>query len=141
MLEIDGIKYNAEWKSKSFEQTADILNGNNAGRLQNTGEMFLDPIGTFFNNSGTIIRKPSCSDEEWDDLFLIFADPLGEHTVKIPFNQGYLKTTIYVSQIKRKLIDQKFNRNKWESQYTVTFTAMESQWLAGGKLEGYTKGV
>lgn len=141
MIEIDGIIFNAEWQSNSFEQTADILNGDNAGRLQNTGDMFLDPIGTFFNNNGTIVRAKECDDTEWDDLFRTLSNPLGEHTVKVPFDQGNLTTQIYVSQIKRKLIKQSCGRNKWASTYAVTFTAMESQWLAGGNLQGYEEGV
>lgn len=140
MIKIDGIEYeNVSWKNNSFEQTADILNGNNAGRLQNTGDMFLDPIGTFFNNTGTIMRNPECSDKEWDELFIILSNPLSEHLVLVPFNQGYLETKIYVSQIKRKLINQKNQKNKWQSTYTVTFTAMESHWLAGGYLQGYVE--
>ena len=141
LIEIDGIKYNAEWQANSFEQTADILNGDNAGRLQNTGDMFLDPIGTFFNNSGTIQRGKQCTDEEWDNLFRVLSNPLGEHTVAVPFDQGYLTTQIYMSQAKRKLIKQRNNRNKWSTSYVVTYTAIESQWLAGGELQGYTEGV
>lgn len=141
MLEIDGIEYNAEWQKNSLEQSADILNGDNAGRLQNTGDMYLDPIGTFFNNSGTIVRGKQCTDTEWDSLFRVLSNPLGEHTVKVPFDQGYLTTQIYVSRIKRKLITQKLGRNKWSSSYAVTYTAMDSQWLAGGELQGYTEGI
>lgn len=141
MIKIDGISFNAEWQSKSFEQVADILNGDNVGRLQNTGDMYLDPIGTFYNTNGTIIRSQKCTDAEWDKLFKILSNPLSEHTVEIPFDQGYLTTKVYISQVKRTLIDQKFNRNKWSASYSVTFTAMESQWPAGGELQGYTVGV
>lgn len=141
LIEIDGIIFNAEWKCNSFEQTADILNGDNAGRLQNTGDMFLDPIGTFFNNSGTLIRTKECDDTEWDNLFRVLSDPIGEHTVTVPFDQGNLTTQIYISQAKRTLIKQSCGRNKWSNSYAVTYTAMESQWLAGGELQGYTEGV
>lgn len=142
MIIIDNIEYkNVNWARDGLEQTADILNGDNSGRFQNTGDMFLDPIGTFFNNSGTILRGPKCSDEEWDNLFMVLSDPLGEHLVSVPFNQGYLTTTIYISQAKRKLIAQVNKRNKWAGSYAVTFTAMESQWRAGEELQGYTEGV
>lgn len=142
MIKIDGIEYkNVDWAQNSFEQTADILNGNNAGRLQNTGDMYLDPIGTFFNNSGTIIRNAECSDMEWDELFIVLSNPLSEHLVSVPFNQGYLETKIYVSQVKRKLVYQKNQKNKWSGSYAVTFTAMDSHWLAGRNLTGYKEGV
>ena len=141
VIEIDGIVYNAEWKSNSFEITADIINGDESGRLQGTKNMYLDYIGTFFNSGGEIIRERNCTDEEWSNLFLVLSNPINNHTVKVPFLQGYLETEIYISQVKTKLIEQKLGKNKWNKAYSVTYTAMESQWLAGGELQGYTKGV
>lgn len=141
MIVIDGITYNAEWKSNSFEITADIINGDESGRLQGSKSMYLDYIGTFFNTGGEIIRKKECSDEEWGELFLTLANPINNHTVKVPFLEGYLETEIYISQVKSKLIDQKFRRNKWNSSYAVTYTAMESQWRAGQEIQGYTGDV
>lgn len=141
VIEIDGIVYNAEWKSNSFEVTADIINGDESGRLQNTKDMYLDYVGTFFNTGGEIVRKPECSDGEWDNLFLVLANPINNHTVKVPFLQGYLVSEIYISQVKSKLINQKYGRNKWNTSYSVTFTAMESQWRAGEEIQGYTGGL
>lgn len=140
MIIIDGVTYNAEWKSNSFEVTADIINGDESGRLQGSKSMYLDYIGTFFNTGGEIIRKKECTDEEWSNLFLALSNPINNHTVIVPFLQGCLQTEIYVSQVKSKLIDRKLGRNKWNTSYSVTFTAMDSQWLAGGSLQGYTVG-
>lgn len=138
MIEIDGVKYNnVNWKANSFELTADIINGDESGRLQGTKSMYLDYIGTFFNSSGEIVRRPECSDTEWDNLFKVLSNPVNKHTVKIPFLQGYLTTEIYISQVKSKLVNQKFEKNKWNTTYQVTFTAMESQWLAGNEIQGY----
>lgn len=139
MIIIDGITYNAEWKSNSFEVTADIINGDESGRLQGSKSMYLDYIGTFFNTGGEIIRKKECTDEEWSNLFLTLSNPINNHTVIVPFLQGYLETEIYISQVKSKLINQKFGLNKWNTSYSVTFTAMESQWLAGSEIKGYTE--
>lgn len=141
VIEIDGVVYNAEWKANGFEISADIINGDESGRLQGTKDMYLDYVGTFFNSTGEILRKQNCSNEEWDNLFKTLANPINNHTVKIPFLQGYLQTEIYISQVKAKLVNQKFDKNKWGGTYSVTFTAMESQWLAGGELQGYIEGV
>jgi len=140
MLIIDGVTYSAEWETGNYIQTAEILNGANAGRLQNTGDMFLDPMGTFFNSSGTIL-KSGCSTEEWDALFRVLCNPLGEHTVEIPFDQGWLETKIYISTAQRRLLRREKNRNVWGNSYEITFTAMDSQWPAGKELTGYRKGV
>ncbi len=141
MIEIDGVVYNAEWKANSYEQTADIINGDESGRLQGHKSMFLDYVGTFFNSGGEILRGIGCSDEEWDELYQVLSNPVNDHSVKIPFNQGYMTTEIYVSQLKRKLVKQKLGRNIWGNSYSVTFTAMDSQWLAGGNIQGYEGGV
>ena len=141
MIEIDGVVYNAEWKSNSFEISADIINGDESGRLQGSKDMYLDYVGTFFNSNGEIVRKTECSDKEWGDLFKALANPINTHTVKIPFLQGYLQTNIYISQVKSKLVNQKYQKNKWSGFYSVTFTAMESHWLAGDEIRGYIEGV
>lgn len=137
MITIDGKEYNAKWVLNSLEQTADIINGDNSGRLQGTKSMYLDYVGTFFNHTAKIRRNNDCTDDEWDELYLIFANPINEHTVTFPFGQGKLKTDVYVSQIKRKFIAKRFERNVWSTEYDITFTAMESQWLAGDEITGY----
>ncbi len=133
MIYIDGTLYNAEWVSGSLEQTADILNGDNSGRLQGSKSMYLEYVGTFFNTSGQIRRKNDCTDSEWNNLYRALANPINSHTVRVPFDEGYMETDIYVSQIKRKLIKS----GKWNSAYEVTYTSIDSQWLAGGSLQGY----
>lgn len=138
MITIDGTNYNASWVANSLEQTADIINGDNSGRLQGTKAMYLDYVGTFFNHSGQIRRNKECTDKQWDDLYLVLANPINNHTVILPFAQGNLQIEIYISQVKRKLIRISEDTNLWEKVYTVTFTAMESNWLAGEEITGYT---
>lgn len=139
MIEIDGVQYNVNW-AEGFESSFEILNGQNTGRLQNSGDMFLDPIGTFFNFSGTIVQSPQCSLDEWDNLLMTLANPLSEHTVIVPFNQGVMEWQFYVSSGKRSL-KRITSENRWARTIDVKLIAMRSQWSAGGRLQGYTKGV
>lgn len=145
MINIDDTNYNADWEFEGFEQTADILSGSNSGRLQGTGSMHIEPIGTFFNSNGPIVRSSACTDIEWNSLYRVLSNPLNTHTVKIPFDDGYLTTEVYISQAKRKLISAvKINGTYhfvWDNSYDVTFTSVDSQWLAGGALQGYTEGI
>ena len=141
MIEIDGIKYKASWEEKGYELTADIINGDESGRLQGNKDMYLDYIGTFFNSTAKIIRDKNCTDAEWDNLFLKLSNPVNKHTVKIPFLQGHLKTEIYISQVKTTLIAQKFQKNKWDDKFNITFTAISSEWLAGREITNYIAGV
>lgn len=141
MIKIDGIKYPVNWV-QGLKNSFEILNGNNAGRIQNTGDMFLDPMGTFFNYDGTIIQGKDCTAEQWDELFLVLANPLGEHEVVLPFNQGYMKWKFYISSGVRDCIKITEGENvRWANTIAVKFIAMESQWLAGDELQGYKKGV
>lgn len=139
MITIDGAVYNAEWKSNSLEVTADIINGDESGRLQGTKSMYLDYVGTFFNTTGEIVRARECSNDEWDSLFLALSNPINKHTVEIPFLQGVLRTSVYISQVKTKLIGQNFGGNRWAGSYSVTYTAIDSQWLAGQSIQGYIR--
>lgn len=136
MIIIDGVSYNAEWVASSLEQTADIINGDNSGRLQSDKSMYLDYVGTFFNHTGQIRRRNECTAEEWDDLYLRLANPVNDHSIQLPFGQGILLTRVYISQIKRKFIRYNGDTRIWGKTYDVTLTAMESQWLAGGEIEG-----
>lgn len=141
MFVIDDTEYNASWVNDSMEQTADILNGDNSGRLQGNKSMYLEYIGTFFNTSGQIRREAACTDAEWDSLYLTLANPVNNHTVVLPFGQGSLKTDIYISQVKRKYVQRKHGRRIWGKVYDVTFTAIDSQWLAGEEISGYIEEV
>ena len=138
MITIDGITYNAEWVSDSFKRKAEILNGENSGRLQGTGEMFLEYVGTFFNFSGQIVRNSACSDKEWNNLFIALSNPKNDHSVIVPFGEGTMTTTIYVASLEQALRRiTRDGKNKWANVIDVNFTAKASQWLYGGNLTGY----
>ncbi|MCI8332859.1 MAG: hypothetical protein HFE78_08560 [Clostridiales bacterium] len=141
MIQIDKWKYPASWVTNGFEQTADILNGDDSGRLQGTKDMYLEYIGTFFNCSGTLHRDAGCTDAQWDELFRLLSDPENRHTIYQPFDQGTLVSDMYISKVTRKLIESKNGRNKWEPQLAVQFVSISSQWLAYDQLGGYMKGV
>ena len=139
MFRIDKSYFNAELVANGgLVQTADILDGENSGRTQNTGRMYLDYLGTFFNHKIQLRRGVNCTDAEWNQLFLKLADPIHEHNIDVPFGAGILTLDMYVSQVQRTLVEVKFgNINVWERVIEFTATAMESNWLAGGSLQGY----
>lgn len=138
MIKIDGITYNASWL-QGLEQSADILNGDGSGRLQGTGEMYLEYVGTFFNHKGTLHRDADCDDNEWARLFEVLANPKNDHEVVLPFGVNQTLTQkIYISQVVRKLklIEP---TNKWERVYDVSFIAKKVSWLPGGNIKGLSQ--
>lgn len=139
MISIDGVSYNVNWVKNTLKRKAEIINGDNSGRLQGTKSMYLDYVGTFFNFSGQIIRGKGMTNAQWDSFFLLLSNPLNNHNVTLPFGQGTLTSEIYISSLEQTLIYQR-EENKWSSVIDVAFVTMDSQWLAGGTLQGYSGG-
>lgn len=134
MVTIDEIDFNANWLS--LNQTADILNGENSGRLQGTLKMYLEYKGTFFNYDGVLRRTKECSDDDWDELYFRLANPENKHSATLPLDTNRTITQdIYVSQVKRaiKRIEE---TNKFENVLNVTFVAVSPSWLPGGNIKG-----
>jgi hypothetical protein len=144
MFRIDDKFYDVEFLAKDgYKQTADILNGEHSGRLQGTGEMFLEYVGTYFNSDIKLRRGRNCTDEQWNDLFLHLANPINRHNIDIPFGNGILTLDIYVAKVQRTLanvtLGELGNINVWEKVIAITATPIESSWLAGGRLVGYSE--
>lgn len=140
MITIDGQAYKATWL-QGLEQTADILNGENSGRLQGSGKMHLEYIGTFFNHKGKLLRDANCTDTEWHALFLTLANPVNKHVCSFPFEEDRaLEQEIYISQVKRiprhiEIINGK-EYVYWNRVLDVTFTAISPAWLPNGTIKG-----
>ena len=135
MITIDNTEYKASWK-KGFKPKFEIINGDNSGRLQGNKDMYLEYVGTFFNFDGTLIQDRDCTAEEWDSLLAVLANPINDHTVTVPFNQGTMTWQFYISSGERELIKVNEDGNRWARTIKVTLTAMRAQWLAGGQIQG-----
>jgi len=140
MIIIDGVQHKATWL-RGMEQTADILNGENSGRLQGSLKMHLEYKGTFFNHKGVLCRDADCSDEEWDSLYLTLANPVNTHKGIFPFGtEQVLEQEVYISQVLRKPKRIEFiggkQVNHWERTIAVTFTAIAPAWLPNGQPKG-----
>lgn len=143
---IDSVNRKCEWVKNSLTLTADIVNGDNSGRLQGNKSMYLDYVGTFFNYKGQICRTKDCSDAEWDEIFKLLANPINRHTIPFPFGKKNLTQEVYISQVNWKLIDKPDDDEqvgstiirgyRWEKVLEVQFVAINSQWLAGGSISG-----
>lgn len=140
-LYLDGITWPAEIVEGSLKLTGDILNGDNSGRLQGSKAMYLEYSGTFYNYEFDIIRGRTCTDAVWDNLFRALTNPVNNHTMRLPFDQGTLRQTVYIAKVARTLRRQKDSGNKWEPTLAVQVVAMRAAWPAGGSLRGYTRGV
>lgn len=135
MIIIDNTEYKATWV-EGLEQSVDILNGDGTGRMQGTGDMYIEPLGSFLNHKGALHRDGDCTDEEWNNLFLTLCNPENEHTVTFPFGvSNTITQKVYITKLKRSLSSIK-GTNKWEKVLEVSFVAMKPFWGSSGILQG-----
>lgn len=135
MIKIDGVEYKATWL-QGLKQSAEILNGEGTGRLQGTGEMYIEPLGTFLNHAGTLHKDSDCTESEWSNLFLVLCNPNNKHAVNFPFGvNSNIEQDVYISRVERtlKLIKE---TNKWERVIEVSFIATKAFWGQNGRIEG-----
>ena len=134
---MDNTTYKATFVHKSLKLKAEIVNGDNSGRMQNTKEMFMDYVGTFFNYEAQFVRDSDCTDAEWDNFFLALCNPINKHIATFPFNQTTMTEYVYISSVERDYIKQKNDANnphKWSSVISCAFVSTKSMWLAGGNI-------
>lgn len=135
MVSIDNVEYKANWMD-DFKRKFEIINGDNSGRLQGNKDMYLEYVGTFFNFEGTLIQNRDCTAAEWDELLMVLANPINDHTVTVPFNQGTMTWQFYISSGEQGLKLVTDTGNRWARTIKVTLTAMYAQWLAGSEIQG-----
>lgn len=127
MIEIDGVKYNAEagFRIGKLKRSFEKLSSDQSGRLQN-GEMEIFLIGTFYNYEMTISRGVSCPLAEYDALFDALSAPVPFNTITVPYNQGALTFEAYVTKGSQELVRQARSENYW-GPLTISFIAKAPQ--------------
>ena len=137
MINVDGINYNVEWVADTLKNNVEIMNGSGSGRLQGTGKMYLEYLGTYYNYSGDIVKTTKCSKAEWNAFFRALSNPKNDHIITFPFDDGTIKQEVYISKLSRALKLIK-GTNQWGNVITVSFVAVEPLWMADETLKGYT---
>ena len=120
-FQVDGVSYNVLIPRDGLKRSGQILDGENAGRLQ-TGRMERDIIGTYYNYTLTIDTKGT-STAEYDALYEVLTSPADCHRVVMPYGQGAIAFDAYVSGVEDGLIAVEPSRNIWGGM-TVNFVAM-----------------
>jgi len=89
------------------------LSTDKSGRLQ-SGEMFIDLIGTFYNYSITVQARDG-DHAELDRFWEAISAPKAFATVVFPYNQSELTFEAYVTQGDQSLIrrNKQLSRNAW----------------------------
>jgi len=126
MFIIDGTAYDVDIViMPSFAESFEILSGKNSGRTQDGG-MYIEQIGTYYNQSFTLKCRVSSRVELYDELYYTLSSPNNEHTVTMPHNQSWITFQAYISSGQRALERVENGVNYW-GPIDVKFTAMDPQ--------------
>lgn len=125
MLKIDGVSYDVDVWCDELEEKFEKLSGEDSGRTQD-GKMWIDMIGTFYNYTLHVARKPGASLNEYDALFAALSAPVAFNTVEFPHDQGTIVFEAYITSGARKLLRQIDGKNYW-GDLSISFIAREPQ--------------
>ncbi len=117
---MDGIPYNVN--VMELTRKFSVLDSAKSGRTQN-GNMYRDPIGTFYNYSMVIEKKDgdyNALDALWDAM----SQPVPSHVCTFPYNQTVLSQQMYVTAGEQKVRRIHDTYTEWDS-ITINFIAME----------------
>lgn len=127
-LEIDGQEIDV--KVVKIEETYNILDGENAGRVIEKGRMNFDTIGMFPSHKITFQRKNNdlASLQAFDTLFNICRNPnKRNHQIKAVDNQTTIQYEAYCGSGTRALERIDKDGHVYWGQLVVNFIAIEAQ--------------
>jgi len=120
LFTIDGEGYNVH--VTRLTRKFSVLDTENTGRTLD-GQMYRDPIGTFYNYSMTVSPNsgdPGAMDAFWEAI----SQPAGSHVCVFPYGQKWLTQRMYVTGGEQDMLLMQPKANHW-GEITVDFVAME----------------
>ncbi len=116
---IDGIAYNVH--VTDLVRKFSVLDTDKSGRTLN-GEMYRDPIGTFYNYTMTV--EPKNGDTNALDAFWeAISQPVASHLCTFPYGQTILTQRMYITSGEQPIIRMVSDKNYWGA-LNVNFIAM-----------------
>lgn len=116
---IDGTAYNVH--VTELVRKFSVLDTDKSGRTMD-GEMYRDPIGTFYNYSMTV--SPCDGDTKAMDAFWeAISQPRKHHNCTFPYNQSTMTQKMYVTSGEQSVVRIAEGRTYW-GEITINFIAM-----------------
>lgn len=120
LFTIDGVDYNVD--VTKLTRKFSVLDTEKSGRTLN-GEMYRDPIGTFYNYTMSVRGKsedPASLDAFWE----VISKPSASYVCTFPYGQDVLSQRMYVTSGEQnlKLISE---GSVYWGEITLNFIAME----------------
>ena len=121
VVSIDGKYYNLTIPEGGITRSFSVLDTDKSGRLQ-SGEMFRDVIGTYYNYKVKFSPK-NMSPKEYDDFYEVISSPVDKHVITVPYGQSILTFDAYVTSGEDVLKKVENGTKKWGG-ITISFVAM-----------------
>ena len=125
LCRINGIDFDVTVAISELEETFNVLDGENAGRVL-SGGMQRDIIGTYIGHKVTFFSAKNQKDFDalWDYLVAHSVDD--SVTVELADGQGSIRYEAYYTSGSRKLYKRENNVNYWD-EIQVSFVSMDAQ--------------
>ena len=126
---INGISYEVGVAISDYEESFNVLDGENAGRGTKSGLMIRDIIGTYIGHKITFFNKGGTAgnaafDKLWSDLLALSVED--SVVLEAADGQTTLKYDAYYTTGSRKLKQVTNGVNYWD-ELSVNFVPMEAQ--------------
>lgn len=116
---IDGTAYNVH--VTELVRKFSVLDTDKSGRTMD-GEMYRDPIGTFYNYSMTVATCDGDT-EAMDAFWEAISQPQKYHNCTFPYNQAMLTQKMYVTSGEQGVVRMTEGKTHW-GDITINFIAM-----------------
>lgn len=116
---MDGESYNVH--VTKLTRKFSVLDTNKSGRTQD-GEMYRDPIGTFYNYTMTVCAKDNDM-EALDAFWEAISQPVNSHVCVFPYGQDTLTQRMYVTSGEQDIRLMREDKNRW-GEISINFIAM-----------------
>lgn len=125
LCKINGTSFDVNVAIKEFEETFNVLDGENTGRVL-SGRMVRDIIGTYIGHKVTFFAAKSQTefDALWDYLVTHSVDD--SVMVELADGQTTISYEAYYTSGTRKLFKRENNVNYWD-EIQVSFVPMDAQ--------------
>ena len=118
LFTIDGVGYRVHVLKLTRKFT--VLDTENAGRTMD-GQMYREPIGTFYNYSMTV--APYGDDQDMEKFWEVISQPKKSHQCSFPYGQKTLSQKMYITGGEQELVYAQKSGNLW-GEISVNFIAM-----------------
>lgn len=119
-LTLDGTKYN-HLGLGALKRTASIMEDGNSGWTLN-GQYKRSIIGTLYSYSFVVYQQDDAYADEYDAVYEILTAPTNTHTIKVPYGQGEIELTVYITGVDDTL--------RWDDGHGRMWGAMNVNCLA-----------